>query len=286
MSIIFQKTINKKVSCNGIGLHSGKEVRMSLLPAPENSGIIFRRTDITDRNNEILANYQNVSTTNLGTTISNSDGVKVATIEHLMAAIWGYNMDNLIVELDAEEIPIMDGSSSAFIFLIECAGTHSQEEPRKIIEILKKVEVVDGDKSLTIEPAKEFSVNLKIDFNHSQLGQQNFDFHSDHTSFKNDISRARTFAFEKDIAKMHQLGLALGGSLKNAVVIGENGVLNPEGLRYQDEFVRHKMLDFIGDIFLAGGYILGHFQGVKAGHGVNNKLLHQLFSDPTAYRFV
>lgn len=286
MSKIFQKTINKKVSCNGIGLHSGKEVKMSLLPAPENSGIIFRRTDITDCNNEILANYQNVTTTNLGTTIANSAGVKVATIEHLMAAIWGYNMDNLIVELDSEEIPIMDGSSSAFIFLIECAGTHNQEEPRKIIEILKKIEIIDGDKSLTIEPSKEFSVNLRIDFNHIQLGQQDFDFHSAHTSFKNDISRARTFAFEKDITKMHEHGLALGGSLKNAVVIGENGILNKEGLRYKDEFVRHKMLDFIGDIFLAGGYILGHFQGVKAGHGVNNKLLHQLFSDPTAYRFV
>jgi UDP-3-O-[3-hydroxymyristoyl] N-acetylglucosamine deacetylase len=286
MSTIFQKTINKKVSCNGVGLHSGKEVKMSLLPAPDNSGIIFKRVDIAGKNNEILASYKNVSTTNLGTTISNLDGVNVATIEHLMAAIWGCEIDNLIVELDAEEIPIMDGSSSSFIFLIECAGTHRQEEPRKIIEILKKVEVIDGDKSLTIEPAKEFSVNLRIDFNHSQLGQQDFDFHSSNTSFKNDISRARTFAFEKDIERMHQHGLALGGSLKNAVVIGENGIINPEGLRYKDEFVRHKMLDFIGDIFLAGGYILGNFQGVKAGHGVNNKLLHQLFSDPAAYRFV
>ncbi|MES2677634.1 MAG: UDP-3-O-acyl-N-acetylglucosamine deacetylase [Pseudomonadota bacterium] len=285
MSIISQKTINKKVSCNGIGLHSGREVKMSLLPAPDNSGIIFRRIDIAN-NNEILAHYKNVITTNLGTTIANAAGVKVATIEHLMAAIWGCEIDNLIVELNSEEIPIMDGSSASFIFLIECAGVHAQEEPRKIIEILKKVEVIDGDKSLTIEPAREFSVNLHINFNHSQLGQQNFDFHSTHTSFKNDISRARTFAFEKDIEKMHQIGLALGGSLKNAVVIGENGIVNTEGLRYKDEFVRHKMLDFIGDIFLSGGYILGHFKGVKAGHGVNNKLLHQLFSDPSAYRFV
>ncbi len=285
MSIISQKTINKKVSCNGVGLHSGREVKMSLLPAPANSGIVFRRVDIAD-NNEILASYKNVVSTNLGTTIANENGVKVATIEHLMAAIWGCEIDNLIVELDAQEIPIMDGSSASFIFLVECAGIHKQEELRKIIEILKKVEVIDGDKSLTIEPAKEFSVNLKIDFNHSQLGQQDFDFHSSNTSFKNDISRARTFAFEKDIEKMHQLGLALGGSLQNAVVIGENGIINKDGLRYQDEFVRHKMLDFIGDIFLAGGYILGNFNGVKAGHGINNKLLHQLFSDPTAYRFV
>jgi len=286
MSTIFQKTINKKVSCSGVGLHSGGEVRMSLLPAPENSGIIFKRIDVVDKNNEILANYKNVSTTNLGTTISNLDGVNVATIEHLMAAIWGCEIDNLIIELDAQEIPIMDGSSSSFIFLIECAGVHKQEEPRKIIEILKKVEVVDNDKSLTIEPSKEFSVNLQIDFQHNQLGKQDFEFHSNNTSFKNDISRARTFAFEKDIQKMHQAGLALGGSLKNAVVIGENGIINPEGLRYKDEFVRHKMLDFIGDIFLAGGYILGAFEGVKAGHSINNKLLHKLFSDPTAYRVV
>lgn len=283
---MFQRTINKKVSCSGIGLHSGKEVRMSLLPAPDNSGIIFKRVDIKDKNNQIFANYKNVSTTNLGTTIANEDGVTVATIEHLMAAIWGLSIDNLIVELDAQEIPIMDGSSSSFIFLIECAGVHNQEAPRKIIEILKTVSVEDGDKSLTIEPSKEFYIDLQIDFHHNQLGEQNFSFNPSHTSFKNDISRARTFAFEKDIEKMHKIGLALGGSLNNAVVIGENGILNPEGLRYKDEFVRHKMLDFIGDIFLAGGYFIGHFKGVKAGHGINNKLLHQLFADKNAYRLV
>ena len=286
MSIISQKTINKKVSCNGIGLHSGKEVKMSLSPAPENSGIVFKRIDIASQKNQIIANYNNVSTTNLGTTISNQDKIKVATIEHLMAAIWGCSIDNLIIELDSEEVPIMDGSSAAFIFLIECAGINQQKEPRKIIEILKKVEVSDGDKSLMIEPAKEFFIDLYIDFNHGHLGQQNFSFHSNNTSFKNDISRARTFAFEKDIEKMHQAGLALGGSLKNAVVIGENGIINKEGLRYKDEFVRHKMLDFIGDIFLAGGYILGHFKGVKAGHNINNKLLHKLFSDQSFWRLV
>lgn len=286
MSVIFQRTINKKVNCSGIGLHNGKEVKMSLLPAPENSGIIFKRVDVKDKNNQILANYKNVVTTNLGTTIANSEGVKVATIEHLMAAIWGCEIDNLIVELDSEEIPIMDGSSSSFIFLIECAGVHNQEQPRKIIEILKTISVQDGDKSLTIEPAREFYIDLLIDFNHNQLGKQNFSFNPNHTSFKNDISRARTFAFERDIKKMHEMGLALGGSLKNAIVIGENDIVNIEGLRYKDEFVRHKMLDFIGDIFLAGGYILGHFKGVKTGHGINNKLLHQLFSDQLAFRLI
>ena len=286
MSIISQKTINKQVHCNGIGLHSGKEVKMSLLPAPENSGIIFRRVDIVDRNNQISAQYNNVITTNLGTTIINQDGVRVATIEHLMAAIWGCDLDNLVVELNSEEIPIMDGSSAAFIFLIECAGSHQQEEPRKIIEILKKVEVIEGDKLLIIEPSREFSIDLKIDFNHAHLGKQNFDFRSNHTSFKNDISRARTFAFQKDIEKMREAGLALGGSLENAVVIGENGIINEEGLRYKDEFVRHKMLDFIGDIFLSGGYILGHFKGVKVGHSLNNKLLKKLFLDQEAFRLL
>ncbi|MFT5703144.1 MAG: UDP-3-O-[3-hydroxymyristoyl] N-acetylglucosamine deacetylase [Rickettsiales bacterium] len=285
MSVTSQRTINKSVSCNGIGLHSGKEVQISLLPAPENSGIIFKRIDL-ESENQIHANYQNVTTTNLGTTIANQSGAKVATIEHLMAAIWGLRIDNLIVEINAEEIPVMDGSASSFIFLIECAGTHSQEEPRKTIEILKKIEVIDGDKSVIVEPAREFAVNLHIDFGHSQLGKQSYKFHSDHNSFKNDISRARTFAFEKDIEKMHQAGLALGGSLKNAVVIGENGIINPDGVRYPDEFVRHKMLDFIGDIFLSGGYILGKFTAVKSGHGLNNKILHKLLSDPTAYRFI
>jgi len=286
MSIILQKTINKKVSCGGVGLHSGREVKMSLFPAPENSGIIFKRTDVLDKNSLIIANYKNVVATNLGTLIENVDGVRVATIEHLMAAIWGLGIDNLLVELDEQEVPIMDGSSAAFIFLIECAGLHIQKEPRKIIEILKKIEVVDGDKSLMIEPATEFFVDLSIDFNHHHLGQQDFSFHSNRISFKNDISRARTFAFENYIEKMHKAGLALGGSLKNAVVIGENGIINPEGLRYKDEFVRHKMLDFIGDIFLAGGYIVGHFKGIKAGHSINNKLLHKLFSDNTSWRLV
>lgn len=281
-----QRTINSRVSCNGIGLHSGANVKMSLLPAPENTGIVFCRTDLTNQDNQILANYKNVTTTNLGTTISNQAGAKVATIEHLMAAIWGCGIDNLIVELDNIEIPIMDGSSAAFIFLIECAGIHLQEAPRRVIEITKTIMVQDGDKFVILEPSKEFAIDLNIDFNHRHLGRQSFDFHSDHTSFKNDIARARTFAFESDIKSMHQMGLAKGGSLKNAVLIGEEGIINEEGLRWENEFVRHKTLDFIGDIFLAGGYILGRFKAFKSGHSINNKLLHQLFADKDAYRLV
>lgn len=283
---ISQKTINSKVRCNSVGLHTGAKVMMTLLPAPCNSGIVFRRTDLENGKNEIKANYKNVKTTNLGTTITNEFDAKVATIEHLMAAIWGCGIDNLIVELDGPEIPIMDGSAEPFVFLIECAGINIQDEPRRVIEIIKKIRVEEKDKFIELEPAKDFSIDLHIDFNHKQLQSQKFDYHSTFTSFKNDISRARTFCFQHEIDHMHQLGLAKGGSLDNAIVIAENGIVNKGGLRYQDEFARHKTLDFIGDMYLAGHYIIGHFKASKAGHGINNKLLHELFKDESAWRLV
>ncbi len=283
---ISQKTINSKVRCNSVGLHTGAKVMMTLLPAPCNSGIVFRRTDLENGKNEIRANYKNVKTTNLGTTITNEFDAKVATIEHLMAAIWGCGIDNLIVELDGPEIPIMDGSAEPFVFLIECAGINIQDEPRRVIEIIKKIRVEEKDKFIELEPAKDFSIDLHIDFNHKQLQSQKFDYHSTFTSFKNDISRARTFCFQHEIDHMHQLGLAKGGSLDNAIVIAEDGIVNQGGLRYQDEFARHKTLDFIGDMYLAGHYIIGHFKASKAGHGINNKLLHELFRDESAWRLV
>ena len=169
MSNIFQRTINKKINCNGIGLHSGKEVNINILPAEANSGIVFRRTDIKEKNNEILAHFENVTTTNLGTTISNADGASVSTIEHLMAAIWGCEIDNLIIEIDEVEVPVMDGSSAPFIFMFECAGRKDLDEHRKFIEILKKVEFIDGDKSLSVEPADEFFAELEIDFHQKTI---------------------------------------------------------------------------------------------------------------------
>lgn len=283
---ISQKTINSKISCNSLGLHSGIKVSMTLLPAPCNSGILFRRVDLEKGKNEIRAIYSNVITTNLGTTISNEFGAKVATIEHLMAAIWGCGIDNLIIELDGPEIPIMDGSSEPFVFLIECAGLNIQEEPRRFIEIIKKVHIEDKDKFVEVEPAKDFSLSLHVDFNHAHVGSQKFYYNSGYTSFKNDISRARTFCFKHEIEHMHKLGLAKGGSLDNAIVVDENGIINEGGLRYVDEFVRHKTLDFIGDIYLAGHYILGHFNASKSGHGINNKLLHELLKDQTAWRLI
>lgn len=283
---ISQKTINSKVSCNSVGLHSGAEVVMSLLPAPCNSGIIFRRIDLEKGKNEIKANYQNVVTTNLGTTIANEFGAKVATIEHLMAAIWGCGIDNLIVELNGPEIPIMDGSSEPFVFLIECGGINVQEEQRRMIEIIKTIRVEDKDKFIEVKPAKDFSIDLTIDFNNQQIKQQKFDYHSTFTSFKNDICRARTFCFKHEIDHMHKLGLAKGGSLDNAIVIDNDKIINEGGLRYGDEFVRHKTLDFIGDIYLAGYYIIGHFTALKAGHGINNALLKKLFADKDSWRLV
>lgn len=286
MFVNSQRTINSPISCNGIGLHSGVNVKMRLLPADVDSGIVFRRSDFGSANGVVAANYKNVTTTNLGTTIANEYGAKVSTIEHLMAAIWGCGIDNLIIEIDNMEVPIMDGSSEPFVFLIECAGINIQDKPRRVIEIIKTVTVSDKDKIITVEPAKEFSVDLKIDFNHSQITKLNYDFKSAFSSFKNDLCRARTFGFEKEIAMLHSMGLAKGGSLDNAIVVGENGILNKEGLRYDDEFVRHKTLDFIGDIYLAGSYIVGHFNASKSGHGLNNKLLHQLLQDESAWRFV
>lgn len=285
--ITSQRTINSKVSCKGVGLHSGNNVSMNLLPAPVNSGIVFRRTDIGHINGIINANYKNVVATNLGTTIANEFNTKVATVEHLMAAIWGLGIDNLIVELNGPEIPIMDGSSEPFIFLIECAGINIQEKPRKIFEIMRKVSIEDGDKLITVEPSKEFSINISIDFENSLIQKQKYNF--DHSaSFKSDLCRARTFGFQKEVDMMEKVGTDLfkGGSLKNAIMIGDHGIMNEEGLRYNDEFVRHKALDFIGDVYLAGAHIVGHFTAFKCGHGINNKLLHKIFLDQSAWRLV
>lgn len=280
----FQKTIGHKVNCDGIGLHSGQKVQMILHPAPINSGITFKRTDIKDKNNIIKANYENVSQTNLGTVISNEDGVSVSTIEHLMAAIWCLEIDNLLVEVDAKEAPIVDGSSEPFIFLLECAGKEISEEPRKIIEIVKDFEYQDGDKFVKVKPATNFSIDLGINFDHPQIKENNYFFDEENHSFKSDISRARTFCFKHEIDYMHKIGLAKGGSLDNAIVVDDNGILNDDELRYKNEFVKHKILDFIGDIYLAGYRISGSFNAFKTGHGVNNQFLRNLFADEEAWR--
>lgn len=276
---VFQKTINSKISCSGVGIHSGKEVKMTLFPAEANSGIIFKRTDLEEKKSIVEADYKKVSETNLGTTIENEFGTKISTIEHFLAAIWGCGIDNLLIEIDNQEVPIMDGSSEPFVFLLECAGIKTQDQARKIIEITKKVKISDGDKYVEVEPDKDFSVDLVIDFNHPQIKQQKFFYHSDNSSFKNDICRARTFGFKHEIEYLNKIGLARGGSLDNAILVDENGVVNKDGLRYKNEFARHKLLDFIGDIYLAKHFIVGHFKAFKSGHGLNNKMLRKLLDE-------
>lgn len=282
-----QKTTNSKISCSGVGLHSGVDIFLTLCPAPCDSGIVFKRVDVDADKSEIKAHYKNVVATNLGTTIANEFGVKVSTIEHLMAAIWGCGIDNLIVEVNGPEVPIMDGSSEPFVFLIECAGINTQDKPRKVIEVMKNVKIEEKNgKMVEVSPSKEFAIDLHIDFDHKQVQQQTFDYTSTFASFKNDLCRARTFGFKHEIDQLHKMGLAKGGSLDNAILVDENGIVNKEGLRYNNEFVRHKTLDFIGDIYLAGYFIIGHFKASKPGHGINNKMLHALLADETAWRLI
>ena len=281
-----QKTIKHSVSCFGVGVHSGQPTSLTMYPAPENSGIVFVRTDIKNQLNKIRAVYNSVSKTTLGTTISNNEGVEVAVIEHLMAALWGCKIDNVIIELDGPEIPIMDGSAESFVFLAECAGIEVQQESRKYIEILKEISITDGESSISLTPSDHFSTETVIEFKDQLIASQQYFFSEKDKSFKYDIARARTFGFQQDGEMLKKIGLAKGASLENVIVIGDSKILNKDGLRYQDEFVRHKLLDLIGDLYLAGSPIKAHIKSYKPGHTVNNKLLHQLFSTPDAFRLV
>jgi UDP-3-O-[3-hydroxymyristoyl] N-acetylglucosamine deacetylase len=281
-----QHTLAQKVSCTGIGLHSGVDVHMNLLPAPAGTGIRFVRTDIEGYDPVILADYRNVTATTLGTTISNDEGTLVSTVEHLMAALWGCNIDNVIVELDAPEVPIMDGSSEPFVFLIECAGVAAQDALRRVIEVLKPVEIELVDKRVSVVPASSFSVNLEIDFSSPAIANQKAVFKSSAVSFKTDLCRARTFGFKHEAEYLRSQGLAKGGSLDNAIIISDDKILNEGGLRYSNEFVRHKILDCIGDFYLAGALVQGEFSGYRSGHELNNKLLRKVFADESAWREV
>ena len=284
MQTLLQHTIAQDVSCVGVGLHSGAKVRMTLRPARENSGIRFIRKDVRGFDPEIQADFRNVTSTTLGTTLANNEGTLVSTVEHLMAAFWGCNIDNAVVELDGPEVPIMDGSAEPFVFLIECAGIAEQKAPRRVVEVLKSVEIIENDKHVSVVPADAFSVALEIDFANKAIANQHAVFRSSDISFKSDLCRARTFGFEHEVEKMREMGLARGDSLDNAIVVSGDKVLNKDGLRYRDEFVRHKILDCIGDFYLAGGLILGKFSGYRSGHTLNNRLLHAFFADKSAWR--
>ncbi len=267
--------------CRGVGVHTGARVAMTLRPAPIDTGILFRRTDRGGAT--VAAHWRNVQESPLCTTLTNREGISVATVEHLLAAFAGAEIDNLVVDLDGPEVPVMDGSAEPFLFLIERAGVLQQEAPRRAIKVLKPVEVADGDRKASLTPDTGFGVTFEIDFPNEVVNRQDITLSLDAESFRADVARARTFGFFEDVERLRAAGLARGGSLDNAVVVSGDRILNRDGLRYADEFVRHKVLDAVGDLYLAGGPIVGHFRGVRSGHALNRRLLEALFSDHRAW---
>ncbi|NQV82879.1 MAG: UDP-3-O-acyl-N-acetylglucosamine deacetylase [Rhodospirillales bacterium] len=284
--MVRQKTLKSSIGCSGIGLHSGRKVSMTLHPADAETGIIFQRSDMAGETGAIAASWQNVVDTRMATTLGNSVGARVATVEHLMAALAGCGIDNAIVEIDGPEVPVMDGSSAPFVFLVECAGVRLQEAPRLAIKIDQTIAVGDERKYLSIRPDSAFSVSFEIDFDDSPMTQQQLSLRLVNGTFKTEIARARTFGFAHEVDALRQAGLARGGSLDNAVVINGNKVLNGDGLRYRDEFVRHKILDCVGDLYLAGAPIIGAVDALRSGHALNSNLLHILFNNPDAWSYV
>ena len=280
-----QQTVKSEFMLSGIGLHSGKKVEIIVEPANDNHGIKFVRTDIK-KNNVIEAIWSNVSSTNLCTTISNSTGVSISTIEHLMSALSGMHVDNANILINSSEVPIMDGSSYPFVEKLESIGLIEQKFERKTILVKKEISVYDKDAYVKITPNKQFSIDFEIDFESHLISKQACQLQLINGNYKSDISSARTFGFEKDVTYLRANGFALGGSLTNAVVVGEKNILNKEGLRFADEFVRHKILDSIGDLYLAGNPIQGYFYGNKSGHYLNNQILRKLFSDSSNFQII
>jgi UDP-3-O-[3-hydroxymyristoyl] N-acetylglucosamine deacetylase len=269
-----QRTLMNEVGCTGIGLHTGEKVKIHLRPAPANSGIKFVRTDLKGHP-EVEVRFDNVFDTTLATTIG-TNGCKVSTIEHLMAAFFGLGIDNAVVELDGPEVPIMDGSAAPFVFLIKSGGVREQKSPKQFIIIKKPFKVDDGNRSVCIYPSKELKITYMIDFQHPLLRNQQYELTFSGRDFIREISTARTFGFMKDVETLKKNGFARGGSLDNAVVIDDFRIINEDGLRFDDEFVRHKILDFIGDISIVGSPIIGHFVIKKSGHFLNQHMLRKL----------
>jgi len=279
-----QHTLRNRISCTGVGLHSGAKVCMTLHPAEAGAGIVFLRGDVEGEAAIIQADYRNVVSTVMRTTIGNEHGTTISTIEHLMAAFMGCGVDNALVEVDGPEVPIMDGSAAPFVFLIECAGLESLEAPRRSIEVLKPVEVSSGASSARLIPADSFFVSFEIVYDNPLVQRQRCALQPLNGTFKEEVCRARTYGFMDEYEALRSKGLARGASLKNAIVISDDKVLNEDGLRYEDEFVRHKVLDTMGDLYLAGAPLQARFDGIRSGHGLNNRLLHALFDDPDAWR--
>ena len=284
--MIKQRTLKNVIRATGVGLHTGQKVYLTLRPAAANSGIIFRRIDLPEPV-EIRACPDNVGDTTLSTTLANGD-VRVSTVEHLLSAMAGLGIDNAYVDLSASEVPIMDGSAGPFVFLIQSAGMEEQNAPKQFMRIKRSVKVTDGEKWAKFEPFNGFKVSFTIEFDHpvfrDSRDSASVDFST--TSFVKEVSRARTFGFMRDLERLRENNLALGGNLDNAVVVDDYRILNEDGLRYEDEFVKHKVLDAIGDLYLLGHSLIGAFSGYKSGHALNNKLLRALLARKSAWEMV
>jgi UDP-3-O-[3-hydroxymyristoyl] N-acetylglucosamine deacetylase len=275
--MLYQTTLRKPILCSGIGLHSGLATHMTIRPADPDTGIVFIRRDL-EKKIRIRAHIDNVIDATLATTIG-QEGAKVSTVEHLMAAFAGVGVDNAEVELDAPEVPIMDGSSEPFNALLKNAGIQVQDKPKKFVIVKHPVTVIDGDRQATLLPSSDFKLSYTIDFRHPLISNQFYLIQISNGNFEREICRARTFGFLREYETLKARGFARGGSLENAVVVGDSGVLNEGGLRFADEFVRHKILDSIGDLWLLGAQVIGHFIGYKSGHTLNHKLIHKLLSN-------
>ena len=284
--MIRQCTLRNVIKATGVGLHTGRKIYLSLRPAPPNTGIVFRRIDL-DSSVEIKACPENVGDTTLSTTLGHGE-VRVSTVEHLLSAMAGLGIDNACVDLSAPEVPIMDGSAGPFVFLLQSAGIEEQNAPKRFIRIKKPVAVEEDDKWARFEPFEGFKVSFSIEFDHpvfhKGVSAATVDFST--TSFVKEVSRARTFGFMRDLERLRERNLALGGNLDNAIVIDDYRVLNEDGLRYEDEFVKHKVLDAIGDLYLLGHSLIGSFSGHKSGHALNNKLLKALVAEQSAWEMV
>ena len=285
MNLIYQKTLSKKICLTGVGLHTGKKSNLSILPAEEDQGILFKRVDI-NKNNLIKASFENVSSAKLCTTLENRYGVKVSTVEHLLAALYIAEIDNAIIEIDNEEVPIMDGSSKDFLKLLKQIRIIDQSKKRKYLKISDHIELVEGKRKISIEPNNSsLEVNFQLDYTNKIIGKQKntVDFQKDNLK---DISNSRTFCLFKDIEKIKKLGLAKGGSLENAIVVDNEKVLNQEGLRNEKEFVNHKILDLAGDFLLSGYRIIGKVICYQGGHELTNLFLRKLFKSNTSFRII
>ena len=284
--MIRQRTLKNAIRATGVGLHTGEKVYLTVRPAPVDTGIVFRRVDL-DPVEEIIACAENVGETTLSSTLVR-DGIKVGTVEHLLSAMAGLGIDNAYVEVSAPEVPIMDGSAGPFVFLLQSAGIMEQEAAKKFIRIRRPVSLEEGDKAATFRPFNGFKVSFTIEFDHpvfqGRTQTASVDFSS--TSFVKEVARARTFGFMRDIEFLRSQNLALGGSVDNAIVVDDFRILNEDGLRYEDEFVKHKMLDAIGDLYLLGHSLVGEFDGYKSGHALNNQLLRKLLRERDAWELV